>query len=629
MFLEEAGAAARRELEAAVLAGDIRWHALPFTTHTELMTPRLFRHGLGLSQELDRRFGVKTIAAKMSDVTGHTRGIVPLLAEAGVEFLHIGVNSACTAPGVPNVFRWRDPASGAGVSVMYHKENYGGEMLVPGLGDAIWFAHTGDNNGPQTAAEITAQFAAIRERFPGADVRASTLDAFAAALRPVAANLPVVEQEIGDTWIHGAGSDPAKVARFRELQRLLEKWETSGREAGALSFARKLLPVVEHTWGMDNKTHLGDYTNFTREKFDAARARDIVDETPPELHRCYARDDRSYSRIEKSWAEQRAYLDTALDALPADLRREADAALAELNPTPPDTREIRLAEIQHIAAESLAINLGFQNRHLDIRFSPDTGAITRCATTDGTVWCDNAEGFGLLRYQTFSSMDYARFTGDYGVKVEHFASWFLPDVGRPGLAPSDSPSATFFPRVLRMWHGDAACHGTRHVFELAFDPAAHRDFGAPEKCRLEYIFSADRPAVELRVSWFNKPANRMPEAMWCSFRPDLPEADWQLSKLGGLVSPLDVIEKGARNLHAVEEKITCAARGKSLTLATLDAPLVSPGRPRLLEFDGSLPAMRGGAHINLHNNIYSTNFPLWYSGDALFRFRLEFTNTLP
>ncbi|MGO8565506.1 hypothetical protein ACC743_40025, partial [Rhizobium ruizarguesonis] len=56
--------------------------------HTELMSPDLFRAGLSYSQELDRLFGKTTIAAKMTDVPGHTLVMVPLLCEAGIRFLH-------------------------------------------------------------------------------------------------------------------------------------------------------------------------------------------------------------------------------------------------------------------------------------------------------------------------------------------------------------------------------------------------------------------------------------------------------------------------------------------------------------------------------------------------------------
>src|SRR5262249_49821235 len=86
-YLERATVAQRKLLEDAILAGDIVWHGLPFTTHTELMDVSLFKYGLSLSQALDQRFGRKTIAAKMTDVPGHTRAIVPLLEEAGIQFL--------------------------------------------------------------------------------------------------------------------------------------------------------------------------------------------------------------------------------------------------------------------------------------------------------------------------------------------------------------------------------------------------------------------------------------------------------------------------------------------------------------------------------------------------------------
>lgn len=97
-YLERAAPDKRAALEQAILDGDIAWHGLPFTTHSELMDSDLFCFGISLSQELDARFGKRTVAAKMTDVPGHTRGIVPLLAKAGIRFLHIGVNAASTPP---------------------------------------------------------------------------------------------------------------------------------------------------------------------------------------------------------------------------------------------------------------------------------------------------------------------------------------------------------------------------------------------------------------------------------------------------------------------------------------------------------------------------------------------------
>ena len=71
----------RAVLERAIEHGDLVWHALPFTLHTEYCDRSLLEHGMTLSAELDRRFGRHTRAAKVTDVPGHTRGLVSVLAD--------------------------------------------------------------------------------------------------------------------------------------------------------------------------------------------------------------------------------------------------------------------------------------------------------------------------------------------------------------------------------------------------------------------------------------------------------------------------------------------------------------------------------------------------------------------
>ncbi len=211
--LEHATAEERERMVAAIEQGDIVWHGLPFTTHSEIMNPSLFSFGISLAADLDRRFGRKTIAAKMTDVPGHTRGIVPLLAQAGITFLHVGVNPGSETPDVPPVFVWQDP-SGADIMVMYERGSYGDLKIIPGMRDALYFAHTGDNLGPHTPEQALEVFASLQTKFPNATIRASTLDAFAEKLAAVKVTLPIVGDEIADTWIHGIASDPLRISRF-------------------------------------------------------------------------------------------------------------------------------------------------------------------------------------------------------------------------------------------------------------------------------------------------------------------------------------------------------------------------------------------------------------------------------
>src|SRR5256885_4679316 len=84
-YLEQATTEERARMEKAISAGDIAWHALPFSWQTELMDSSMIAGSIGLSQALDRRFGRTTTGAKMTDVPGHTRGLIAPLAAQGVK----------------------------------------------------------------------------------------------------------------------------------------------------------------------------------------------------------------------------------------------------------------------------------------------------------------------------------------------------------------------------------------------------------------------------------------------------------------------------------------------------------------------------------------------------------------
>jgi hypothetical protein len=595
-YLERALAADRRRMEQAIRAGDISWHGLPFTTHSELMTPALFRRGLDLARELDERFGTRTIAAKMTDVPGHTRGIVPLLAEAGIVFLHLGVNPASTPPDVPPVFVWQAPG-GAHVIVMYQKGSYGDLSIVPGLSAAIAFAHTGDNLGPQSPEQVSAAFEHVRERFPRAEVVGSTLNAFAQQLRGVQDQLPVVTQELGDTWIHGAGTDPLKISQFRALCRLHTGWVQNvraGQEAAAVdAFARRLLMVPEHTWGMDQKTHLPDTAHYRREQFAAARQRP------------------NFKAFEAAWAEQRGYVRDALDALDdSPLAREARASLAALAPTRPS--KAGFTPVVDPAGPFVA-------RHFTLGFGAD-GAVTLLKDSAGRDWAGPEHPIGLFRYQTFAQQDYDRFWRQYIVNKRQTAPWSIPDFTKPGIAAAGATSATWLP-LLAGLHERRGAGGHEFLLELAMPDECTAVYGCPAALTLELKLPDDAPAIYITLQWFDKPACRLPEALWLSFVPRVADSrGWSLDKLGQRVSPLDVIRDGNRKLHAVDAGVFYRDEASQLAIETLDAPLVAPGEPALLNFNNRQPALKHGMHFNLYNNVWGTNFPMWYEDDARFRF---------
>ncbi|MGH3704183.1 MAG: DUF5054 domain-containing protein, partial [Agromyces sp.] len=307
----------RAALERAIRAGHVTWHGLPLTTHSELMDPGLVEHAIAIGRKLDARFGRHTTAAKMTDVPGHTIGLVPFLARGGIDYLHLGVNGASAVPDVPEFFVWRAP-DGSEVVVNY-AQSYGatdlGVAVAPGGSEALHLAHTGDNFGPPPIEEVEELFAQLQYAHPGARVIASTLEAFSREAVSLRATLPVLEHEIGDTWIHGVASDPVQTARLRALLRLRAEWVAAGELVPGTeecdAFSDGLLLVPEHTWGEDLKTFLPDYVHYEKDAFRAARAADVVDpsQNPAEFD-VYAwaytehptEQGLRYSAFERSWA---------------------------------------------------------------------------------------------------------------------------------------------------------------------------------------------------------------------------------------------------------------------------------------------------------------------------------------
>lgn len=602
--LERGSTQARRRLEQAIRDGDLCWHALPFTLHTELADVRLVESALGISAELDARFGRQTIAAKMTDVPGHTRGLVPLLAAAGVELLHIGVNPACPMPDVPPVFRWRSP-DGAEVVVVYHGGGYGGFQSVAGCNDALAFLPAGDNLGPPTIGEVRAGFAAVAEIAPGAEVIASCLDAFARRLiaSGVTAGLPVISSEIGDTWIHGAGSDPQKLARYRAL--LAVRRSLLPNPADAVTTDRALLPVPEHTWGLDEKTTLHDSGRWTGKALAELR------------------EEPATRRFEASWAEQRVYVDRAEETLRRTLDQSVRGAVDETIASTVASRPV-LVDGSPSGFEPWATGQELTSAGWSLAVDPASGAIERLAQrSTGRVLADTDHPLAWVRYQTFSAEDYERFHARYNCASADDEWWALLDYTKPGISDAGAVSAWWPGSVTGQWHRPSTDRDTVLLL-LTFAGAASAQFGAPAELWIEITLPHDGSSIDVDVSWFSKPACRLPEATWCSFVPRIAEPQrWVLDKLGQDISPVDVVSRGGRALHAVGSGARYDGPDGPLTLTTTDAALVAPGRPALLEFTDELPDLSGGLHVLLHDNVWGTNFPMWSEGDARFRFTLD------
>lgn len=597
-YLEQANSEDRARMEEAVRDGDIAWHALPFSWQTELMDRSLIAGTIGLSKSLDRRLGRTTTGAKMTDVPGHSRGLIGPLVENGVTFLDIGVNSASTPPEVPSLFVWKD-SDGSSIVMMYHQHEYGGIVQVPGSDLAVSVEVRNDNSGPHTIPEIKTIYAGLRQQFPNAKIRASNLTDIANAVTPFRNHLPTVTEEIGDTWIYGAGSDPVKVARYREILRLRQQWISSGQwQVGSdadVALLRRFSLAVEHTWGTDTKTWL-DFDHYT----------------PHDLAEMLDRP--NYRTVTRSWVEKRDDIDQGVASLPAALRQEAVQRLATLKPVPPPVSGLKSHDISAL----------IETPHFTLGLDPKTGAIrTLRSKSSGVDWAGAEHPLGLFVYQTLSKADYDRFLESY---VLSKADWAPKDFGKPNIDHFGAQSRTWFPKLISCWSGQEG-EGHRLVAQLQIEDAASERGGLvawPQRMYLEIVLPADEPLVHLNFLWFGKQANRLPEALWLTFQPNAPEMrNWMLEKVDRPVSPFDVIPGGNRHMHAVSNSIAYKGAQGSFSIETLDAPVLALGERSPIYFSTDQPDIAKGIHFSLFNNGWGTNYIQWFGEDTRFRFILR------
>jgi len=179
--------------------------------------------------------------------------------------------------------------------------------------------------------------------------------------------------------------------------------------------------------------------------------------------------------------------------------------------------------------------------------------------------------------------------------------------------------------------------GTKLLLHMEMPIEVHSTYGAPLGVWLELTMPADgAPTILADLQYSNKTATRLPESLFFSLPIAAPQSaqPWQLHKLGGLVNATDVMPGGGVHLHSVAMggvgAVLPTATG-NLSVQTLETGLVSIGLktafPTPLE-PLTKTAASGPLYFVLQNNLWDTNYPLWYPfipEDANGRFRFQFT----
>ena len=668
----------KQRVEQALKDGRFVVHALPFSTHTEMYEPEDIVRGLGHSSRVMRALGLPLSRdAKMTDVPCHTWIMPTLLRHAGVEFLHIGCNSACSSPRVPALFWWEGP-DGSRLLTYYSAGGYGSGLKPPeGWPYRTWLAliHTGDNHGPPTPGEVKKLLDQAAKEFPGVKVRIGRLSDFADAILAEKAKLPVVSGDMPDTWIHGPMCDPAgaKLARnirtaiavTEALATELDAWRVQHSDVAATIAAayEKSLLYSEHTWGgalywitpygKNAKWGYGDVW-----KTDRAAGR--------------------FQRLEDSWAEHTAYIEAARDliapALAKELRFLASGAGADgwrivvYNPLPWKRDGLVAASLRGASAAIAAVRpvdgrdalpveccggklrfvardippMGYrtyvavkaelppseltadekgatiESPFFKAVLDPARGAIR--SLTDkrtGRELVDAAapHGFGQYLYERFDANNTADFVNSY-LKLK--ATWAAAELGKPNL-----PSAAEAP-----YRADSPANCTLSVESTPVSVTATMRAAAgpnlPHAVTTRLILYAAEPFADLEVTLHDKPADPWPEAGWICLPFKVESPQFRLGRPGSIIDPArDIIAGANHNLFSINTGITVTdPRGRGVGVCALDNPLASLDTPGCWKYSPEFVPRRPVIYFNLFNNQWTTNFRYWNEGTWTSRVRL-------
>lgn len=659
----------KKELDLLIDRGQIVWHALPFTSHTDFCSAEEYMEGLRFGRELSELYQKPyPIAAKMTDVPGHGIMLPAILSQAGVKFLHLGCNEFAKPPEVPFLFYWQ-AVSGERVLTMYSKSGYGTSLLPPrDWNYPVWMAlmSTHDNCGPQTGAMIKEYADKVHEKYPETEIVCGTMDDFYRELsRYDLSEIPMVKKDLADTWIHGIGAYPKEVSQIREereksrrLQAVLAKQELEGAakeetEAENIlnDYYENICLFEEHTWGADVKTWLGPDRVYQKKDF------------------LEAKETERYRFMEASWEEQRERAHQCgqkMEELKVLVENKPDGEIYLFNPHGKAfTGWVSLKGIEndlancHISVNGeilpltklegewacfvkdlppflssrLCVRKGgaygkslgekrkadlmtVENHRYALTFSVTEGCITKLYDKKIKAVLleqQNQKMAFSYQYDRYGIEDVTEYLKDYAYR---FSTWGIQDYGRE--AYPECVHKTYFPRFQSF-----SVENDSVIF-FYFNAESAQKYGDAEEIRLEVTLPPAGDEIFVDVHLNNKQETPFIESGSLLLPLAKGFDNYRINKSNAVLNPeTDIAENANHVFYCLENYISAADEKKGLCVITKDAALVSLGSPGTYKYRKHYKAPEEPViYINLFNNMWGTNFPQWIGGDLSYRFVL-------
>lgn len=605
VMLARSSGSRKERLEKLIGQGQIVWHALPFTSHFDFCGLQDYRYGFTFARQLSRQWNKPfPISAKMTDVPGHGAMLPSLLADAGVRFLHLGSNEFLKPPKVPDLFFWEAP-DGKRVLTMYSK-GYGSGPIPPEEWPySTWMAmmHTHDNCGPQSADMIRGMVEELEKKYPGAEIVCGTMDEFCQDLeREDLSRVPVIRQDLADTWIHGVGSYPGEVRIVRQVRRtmkVLEERYQREKEAGTEEMREQaeglirecyenLMLFGEHTWGLDVKTWMDPERAYDQKGFLEQKESDRG------------------RRMEASWKEQ---ADRAVRAQEACRRFRQ---LLDGSGQPAVSRADTSGENQLWQSGDGVV----ESRNYRLKFAPDTGEILflEDKRTD-CVLLAARKGMPAVyyRYDRYGVEDMTRYLRKM---ARRFSDWGIRDNGKDNYPECDHKIV-----VPTLDHWEIR---DDRLFLVYGNERDEDTYGNARQVTL--AFRLGETQVELEVLLKDKGASPYTESGSLVLNLPMEYPVYGINKNGYVLDPrTDIADWGNHALYCMENFVTAGdsagdGQERKVCVMAADAPLVALGETGIYRFRKKYKAKAPALYFNLFNNMWGTNFPQWIEGDFSFRF---------